>query len=623
MMGKLLAGIAAVCTGTMAHAETARSDDSYTLAYASFGPPNTQLFIANGDGSNIRPLVERPSSDCNPSFSPDGQWVVFTSRRDGSADIYRVHRDGTGLERLTNHVAFDDQAVVSPDGKQIAFVSSRTGQADIWLLNLRSRQLTNLTHHPGGDYRPAWSPDGKWIAFTSDRDSESAFEHTGAQFAPLQRTQIYVVRSSGSGLRRVTEGDAAVGSAAWSPDGKSIAFYEATPQDFLYMGRTFPSPPVRAQIVSLELSTGVRNTLTSGPGRKLTPQWLGDGRIAYVWSGTEEKPGQGDRASDYWSEGIRFVDGKSGPDGLFEAIRWSRDRQSMVFQRTLEESSAPAVAPVYSPDPMFRLLRTGAFPSFSPDGRYIVYSNSGRRIAGTGRAPSRDTPASSLFIARLDGSDVRVLFNDPAHSALGAAWSPRGDLIAFGTGVSQPSPARFGAAQVDVIAPDGTGVRRVTPGDDGNYLFPSWSPDGKRLVLRAARPTSKGLFLIEVDSGAMSTLTPDLGTDNLPAWSPTADRIAFTSRRDGDWEIYTLNVDGSGLTRLTESAGNDAHAAWSPDGRWLAFSSARGGFKDEMARVASGGQGATDVFVMRSDGTDVRRLTDDAAEEGTVAFAWK
>jgi dipeptidyl aminopeptidase/acylaminoacyl peptidase len=85
---------------------------------------------------------------------------------------------------------------------------------------------------------------------------------------------------------------------------------------------------------------------------------------------------------------------------------------------------------------------------------------------------------------------------------------------------------------------------------------------------------------------------------------------------------HTIRPDGTALKRLTNSAGNDAHAAWSPDGQWLAFSSARGGFKDEMAR-GGGGQGATDVFVMRSDGSEVRRLTDDSAEEGTVTFSWK
>ena len=54
--------------------------------------------------------------DYNPSFSADGKWIVFTSERNGSADIFRVHPDGSGLERLTDDPAFDDQGVVSPDG---------------------------------------------------------------------------------------------------------------------------------------------------------------------------------------------------------------------------------------------------------------------------------------------------------------------------------------------------------------------------------------------------------------------------------------------------------------------------------------------------------------------------
>ena len=222
----------------------------------------------------------------------------------------------------------------------------------------------------------------------------------------------------------------------------------------------------------------------------------------------------------------------------------------------------------------------------------------------------------------VDGANRRVLFESDTEPALGPVWSPKGDRVAFGLGINQPRPGHFGPAQIAVVSADGSGFRRLSPDDDGNYQFPSWSPDGKRLVVRVAGPTSKGLSILDADSGRMTMLTPDSGADNLPSWSPDGDRIAFTSNREGDWEIYVIRPDGTGLTRLTHSAGNDAHSAWSPDGRWIAFSSARGGFKDELAR-GGGGQAATDIFVMRADGTDVRRLTDDAAEEGTVTFAWK
>src|ERR1700683_1188548 len=56
-------------------------------------PARSQLFIAKGDGSGERALFPLTGLDYSPSFSADGQWVVFTSERDGPANIYRVHPD--------------------------------------------------------------------------------------------------------------------------------------------------------------------------------------------------------------------------------------------------------------------------------------------------------------------------------------------------------------------------------------------------------------------------------------------------------------------------------------------------------------------------------------------------
>ena len=114
-------------------------ESPYTVAYASFGPLNSAIYVADADGSRERMVIGGSMLDMNPSFSPDGRSILFTSRRNGSADIYRVGVDGSRLERLTDDPAFDDQAVMSPDARRVAFVSSRSGQADVWILDLSSQ----------------------------------------------------------------------------------------------------------------------------------------------------------------------------------------------------------------------------------------------------------------------------------------------------------------------------------------------------------------------------------------------------------------------------------------------------------------------------------------------------
>src|SRR4051794_22688693 len=188
----------------------AASAAQYTIALNTFAPRNTDVFVAESDGSNVHPLLPDPALDYNASFSADGEWVIFTSERGGSADIYRARLDGSKLTRLVDDPSFDDQGALSPDGKSLAFVSSRGGQADIWLLDLESRRTRILVAGPSGEFRPAWSPDGEWIAFSSDRDPPStscanATVPAGpGPFVTPQYSGVFVVRADGSGLRQVT-----------------------------------------------------------------------------------------------------------------------------------------------------------------------------------------------------------------------------------------------------------------------------------------------------------------------------------------------------------------------------------------------------------------------------------
>src|SRR5262249_47924507 len=149
--------------------------------------------------------------------APDGKSIVFTSERDGSADLYRIHPDGSGLERLTDSPAYDDQAAFAPDGTQLVFVSTRGGgTADLWAVDLRSRKAKPLTSGAGGNFRPSWSPDGRWIAFSSDRSSDMPFGR--GRWEHLHLVDLYVVHPDGSGLKRISEHGGFCGSPKWTAD---------------------------------------------------------------------------------------------------------------------------------------------------------------------------------------------------------------------------------------------------------------------------------------------------------------------------------------------------------------------------------------------------------------------
>jgi TolB protein len=154
--------------------------------------------------------------------------------------------------------------------------------------------------------------------------------------------------------------------------------------------------------------------------------------------------------------------------------------------------------------------------------------------------------------------------------------SPDGTYIAFGIGAFYERPAKPG--QLALIRPDGKGLRMLTDGTASSG-FASWSPDGKRLVFRVMGNDERGLRILTLEDGKISTLTNEY--DTFPAWSPRGDLIAFVSFRTGDYEIYTIRPDGSRVRQLTASHGNEGHPIWSPDGKWIMFSSSRKGFKDE------------------------------------------
>ena len=564
------------------------------------------LFIAAADGSQEQPLLAVEETNYDPAWSPDGAWIVFTSDRAGSADLFRVRPNGADLERLTENPAYDDQAAFSPDRNQLVFVSTRNdGTADLYILDLRTRRARRLTSGPGGDFRPAWSPDGQWIAFSSDRGSH--WPVARGRWEYLHLVDVYVVRADGSGLRRLTPHGDFCGSPKWMPDGRSVIASCMTADQTLANRRPAPEPGSSSRLVSIDVATGAMSEIRSGPGVKMNPSPLPGGDVGYV-----RKDAAGASA------GIYYASGRRGPHGDVRLASWSPDGMRVVFHRRLA-SPIPAWARTFSRNSAFELvMAAGQLASFSPDGsRYV-----------TNRRPLGNRLGAVLLVGRTEGDKLDVLYEDKSRNVLAPQWSPRDDRIIFGVGEYNaffngfqglfltPKDRVESGAQIAVINPDGTGFREVTVGPNNNG-FPSLAPDGNRFVYRTFGPEGGGLQIMNLETGAVTRLTD--AYDNFPLWSPRGDAIIFTRLVNDDYEIFSIRPDGTSLKRLTSSRGNDAHMTWSPDGEQIVFASSRTGFKDEVT-YTDAPQPYGELFVMRRDGSGVRQLTDNQWEDGAPAW---
>ena len=564
-------------------------------------PGEIGTFVANVDGTGEQPLTSTGSFDYNPAWFPDGRSIVFTSERNGSADLYRVNLDGSGLTRLTTDPSYDDQAAVSPDGREIVFVSTRAGgTADLWILAANTLAARPLTSGLGGDFRPAWSPDGNWIAFSSDRASDMPMGR--GRWEHLDVNGIYIIKADGTDLKAFKHEGQSCGSPKWTANSKQIIAYCAAAEDMLPFRTASPQGDTR--LVSIDIASGQFNVLSAGAGIKVSPGILPNGIIGFVRRNTG-------------SQGIFYSDGTSGPTGEVRYAAWSPDGKRVAFQRRMLKPRS-GWQKVWSRDGRYELVMSPNMPSFDPSGEQFVTQ---------GVAPS-GALGRGINVVESGSGKSRVLFQREGKHALAPQWSPRGDVIAFALGtfrlftggltpqITKPEDRVDGGAQVALINADGSGFHEVTSGPNNNG-FPSVAPDGLRLVYRTFGPNGNGLRVLNLKDGSTITLTTYY--DNFPFWSPRGDLIMFSRQEHGNFDIYTIKPDGTDLKRITTSRGNDAHMGWSPDGEWIVFASSRTGFKDESLYTAAP-QPYGEIFVMRYNGQDAHQLTDNQWEEGAPAW---
>jgi Tol biopolymer transport system component len=230
--------------------------------------------------------------------------------------------------------------------------------------------------------------------------------------------------------------------------------------------------------------------------------------------------------------------------------------------------------------------------------------------------------SDDIYITPLDAdAPTRLTFRTADDGQ--PAWSPDGSHLAFKT-------TQFGSNQLAVMNADGTGEALLTRTFRFSEGQPSWSADQKTLIYRRTPENplvqDGDIWALDVEASKPDPANPVThpvlqmtGDERYPTFSPDGTQIAFRHGDDlvepsGDEEVYVMNADGTNVRRLTDNADFDSAPAWSPDGQWLAFEHAPG---DTLTPGTEPQE--KDIYVMRPDGSDVRRLTDSPGlDEGPV-----
>jgi Tol biopolymer transport system component/predicted Ser/Thr protein kinase len=512
------------------------SPDGNYFVYSHTADGSQDIFVESANGGDRLRIVDSPADDKAPRWSPDNRWISYTSQKEGSWGIYLVPPLGGSVTELTRtgHKGTFKREIMgqqpwSPDGSWLVYTElDSVGTARLWRIDVETRRRVPVTDpaEGEGDLYASWSPDGSQIVFG---------RYSGGQ------VNLMVVDPEGSNLSSLTDDEDHALSPSWLPDSSGLVYVSNRLGDqalcLLRLGDDSLAP-----LVASEMS--VYGPSVSSDGRILYGTTVATANIFIqdVSSGRE-------RRMTSFSKGQ--YDGVFSPDGNHIAYSSSRTGNMEIFLLDVSSGRDRQL----TTDPGF-----DRYPTWSPDGTEIVFMSA--RSNGEGGGPR-------LWAMPIEGGAPRCLSDKIISAPL--VCSPEGDAIGF-IASGDDGPAMWVYEWID------GSVRKVL--EDVRKF--DWYLDSDRVVVTTDEPTGMGEMRavdLSTQESRLLLSRPFEGARVRPDGRAVSYATAV-SHYGMRLQVLTLKEGEGGLPipigepKTVIDGGGEWHVhnnGWSPDGRYVIY----------------------------------------------------
>jgi Tol biopolymer transport system component len=454
---------------------------------------------------------------------------------------------------------------LSPDGSELLVVDGRGAppRGPMWSLPILGGSPRRLGEIVGET--AAWSPDGKMLAYSNLSD-------------------LFVAKADGTEARKLLTVKGDIKNIAWSPDASHLRF--DTTESAGTLGQQLAwEVSVSGSVAGTDL-----HRLLAGwhdPPDECCGKWTADGKYFVFQSKSQiwALPGKGSflHAELFRSE-PKPIALTSSPLSLSAPLP-SRDGKKLFV-----------IGQTYRGELMRYDAKSGQFSSFlgGISAEYVAFSKDGQWVTYVSYREG------SLWRSRVDGSDRLQLTFPPMYPVL-PRWSPDGKKIVFfefASGADKPG-------KIYEVSADGGSPRALMPDDQRQQLDPNWSPDGSKIVFsNESNDPSSAIHVLDVASGKVSDLPGSQGLYS-PRWSPDGRYVSAFSADSMRLLIFDFQNQDFQNQKWTELAnGSLSWLNWSHDGRYVYVLDYRG--KNAVVRIRISDRKTEQVADLRNFSTTGR-----------------